>query len=57
MVIKEYSDEDIIFTNRNGSTSEVYNDYVNTDKVTEGLDNNYNDYNINDTAYEDSANN
>ena len=41
----------------NGTTLEVYNDHVNTNDVTAGVDNNYNNYNIDNTAYEDGTNN
>ena len=57
MAIKEDRDEDLIFTNRNGSTLELYNDSTNTHDVTTGLDNNYNSYNSKDAAYEDVSNN
>ena len=56
MAIKEDRDEDLIFLDRNDITLEVYNYYVNTHNVTAGVDNNYNNYNIKETAYEDGAN-
>ena len=45
MSIKEGHDEDPIFTDRNGSTLEVYNNDVNTHDITTGVDNNYNSNN------------
>ena len=51
MAIKEDWDEDIIFTDRNGSTLEVYNGGVNTHDVTAGVDKNYNNYNGSNEAY------
>ena len=38
------------------STLEVYDNDVNTHDVTAGVDKNYNNYNSNDEAYEDGAN-
>ena len=40
MVIKEYCDEDLIFTDRNRSTLEVYNHDVNTNEINAGVYNN-----------------
>ena len=57
MTTKKDYDEDLIFTDRNGSTLEVYNDYLNTHDVTTGVDNNHNNYNSNDTAYKYGTNN
>ena len=57
MEIKEDWNEDLILTARNGSTFEVYIDDVNTNDVTTGVDNNYNNYNSNGTAYEYDTNN
>ena len=37
MVIKEYCDEDLIFTDRTWSTLEVYDNDVNTHDVTAGV--------------------
>ena len=51
MAIKEYRDADLIFADINGGTLEVYNDDVNTYDVTAWVDNNYNNYNSNNTAY------
>ena len=42
MDIREYRDEDIIFTDRNWRTLEAYNDNVNAPEVTAGVYNNYN---------------
>ena len=57
MSIKEYYDEDIILIDRSGVTFEVYNYDVNTNDFTSRVDNNYNSYNCNNIAYEDSDNN
>ena len=57
MVINKDCDEDLIFTDRNRSTFGACNDNVSTHDVTAGVDNNYNNYNSNDAAYEDGANN
>ena len=52
MVIKEDCDEDLIFTDRNGITLEVYDNDVNKNDVITGVNNNYNNYNSNGVAYE-----
>ena len=52
MAIKEYSNEDLIFADINGSTLEVYSNDINKPDIIAGLDNNYNNYNSNDAAYE-----
>ena len=57
MAIKEDRDADLIFTERNGITLEVYNNDVNTHYIITRVDNNYNNYNSNDTSYEDGTNN
>ena len=57
MTNKEDYDEDLIFTDRDGSTLEVYNYYLNTHDVTTGVYNNHNNYNSNNAAYEDATNN
>lgn len=57
MAIKENINEDLIFADRNGSTLEVYNDDFSTHDLTVEVDNNYNNYNSNNTAYKDSTNN
>ena len=54
--IKEYYDKYLIFTDRNGRTLEVCNDDVNTNDSTSGVDNNYNNYNSNNTTYEGGTN-
>ena len=41
---------------KNGSILEIYDNEVNTNYVTTGVDNNYNSYNSNDTACEDITN-
>ena len=51
MAMKGNRNEDLIFTDRNGITLEVYNDDFNTHNVTSGVYNKYNNYNSNDTAY------
>ena len=51
MDIKEDRDEDIIFTDRNGKTLEVYNDDVNEHKITAGVYNNYNNNYYNHKEY------
>ena len=55
-VIKKYWYEDLIFTDRNGRTLEVYNYVINTHDATTGVDNNYNICNRNNSDYEDGAN-
>ena len=57
MAINEYYDEDLILIDINWSTLEVYYYEVNTHDITVGVDNNYNNYNINDVAYSDGTNN
>ena len=56
MAIKEDCDEDLIFSERNWSNLEVYNNDVNTHDVTTAVDNSYNNNNNNDAVYEDDAN-
>ena len=53
---KESHNKYIIFTDRNRSTLELYNNDVNTHDVTAGVDNNHNKYNINNIYDEDGAN-
>ena len=50
MAIKENHDADLIFTNRNRSNLELFNDDANTHDVTVGVENNYNNYNSNNSA-------
>ena len=57
MSIKKDSSEDLIFSNRNGSTLTVYNDDSNTHNIAVGVDNTYNNYNGNKTTYEYGVNN
>ena len=57
MAINEDHDEYIIFDGRNGRTLEVCNDDVNTHYFVTGVDNNHNNYNINNADYEDCSNN
>ena len=49
--VKEDLDGDLIFTDINGSTLEVYNDDANTHEFTVGVDNNYNNYTSNGASY------
>ena len=56
MAIKEDCDEDLIFSERNWSTLEVYNNDFNTHDVTTAVDNSYNNNNNNGAVYEDDAN-
>ena len=56
MSTKGDCDEELILTDTNGSTLEVYDDDVNTHDIIAGVDNNYNDNNNNYTAYEDGVN-
>ena len=50
MSIKEDRDEDLIFTKRNRSTLELYDNDFNTHDVTARVYNNYNNYNSNNAA-------
>ena len=44
MAIKEYSNAELILTDRNSITLRVYDDDVNTHNFITGMDNNYNNY-------------
>ena len=57
MYIKEDLNEDIIFTDRNGITLEVYNYGANIHNSTTGVYKNYNNYDSNDASYKDVINN
>ena len=57
MDINEYRNKDLIFTDRNGRTLEVYEYDRNTNNVTAVVDNNYNSYNSKNSAYEYGVNN
>ena len=56
MSIKEDRDEDLILTERNMITLEVYDNDVNKHDVIAGVDNKYNNYNSNNEAYKDGTN-
>ena len=54
---KEYRNKDLIFTERNESTLEVYDNNASTHDVTAEVDNKYNHYKSNEKSYEDGSNN
>ena len=56
MFIKKDCDEYLIFSERNSIALELYDDDVNSHDATPWVDNNYNNYNINNASYEDGAN-
>ena len=56
MAIKEDRDEDLIFTDGNGSSLEVYKNDSNAHDVTAGVDNKYDNYNSNNADYGNGTN-